>query len=115
MAQPEEKGAATAAALAAMEFEPWKMNHPPGKPGPSGKVMNNLGVAARFAAAFRCTIPVKIPNCRRSAQPNQTYLNLAVKYRLYLFGKNTERGAGANACRIFLSKPTDFLVKTKAR
>jgi hypothetical protein len=34
-----------------MDFTPWKMDHVPGQPGPSGKVMNRLGVAARMAAA----------------------------------------------------------------
>jgi hypothetical protein len=48
----QPKDAATAAQIAAMEFEPWKMDHPPGKPGPSAKAMNHLGVSARISAGL---------------------------------------------------------------
>jgi hypothetical protein len=50
--QRQPKDIVTASELAAMDFAPWKMDHPPGQPGPSRKVMDNLGVSARFAAAF---------------------------------------------------------------
>jgi hypothetical protein len=46
------KKPATARELAAMDFAPWEMDHPPRQPGPSGKVMDHLGISARFAAAF---------------------------------------------------------------
>lgn len=35
-----------------MDFTPWKMDHPPGRPGPSREVTDNLGISARFAAVF---------------------------------------------------------------
>jgi hypothetical protein len=36
-----------------MEFAPWEMDHSrQGGPGPSGKVMDRLGVSARMAAAL---------------------------------------------------------------
>ena len=35
-----------------MDFTPWKMDHPPVRPGPSREVTDNLGISARFAAVF---------------------------------------------------------------
>jgi hypothetical protein len=51
-APTQPKAAATAAEIAAMEFEPWKMDHAPGKPGPSARAMNHLGVSARIGAGL---------------------------------------------------------------
>jgi hypothetical protein len=50
--QTQPKDIVTACELAAMDFTPWKMDHPPGQPGPSAKVMNRRGVSARTAAAL---------------------------------------------------------------
>ena len=50
--QTQPKDIVTACELAAMDFTPWKMDHPPGQPGPSAKTMHHLGVSARTAAAL---------------------------------------------------------------
>jgi hypothetical protein len=43
---------ASARQFANMDLTRWKMDHPPGCPGPSKQTMENLGRASRFAAAF---------------------------------------------------------------
>jgi hypothetical protein len=50
--QTQPNNVVTARELAAMDFTPWEMDHPPGQPGPSAKLMQRLGISARTAAAL---------------------------------------------------------------